>query len=337
MSAVYSTNNSETPSGETLHSQNRISQLIARKRAQLMKLAKTRESKERNRRKRTKRNGVLKTSSDSNNSGPDTKVQDVDTSDSDDVLRKHKYRRFGVMNGNGNMSNGNGASKSKSRFDYKRENNRKRRVKYMLVYSDSSEEEVDDAKNKSIKQLWPDVSHTNGLSARDKRIDTETQASTSHDAQRKKHRLDSGSDSSSGRETEIVRPKRKYFKHKSNLQSSDRLSKKNSTGKYSEANMHSGQAQLLNVPQTASNVLQNSDVINGVNRSEKHMCESANITSTPNGKQSEELTSTPDSGIVVQGCSSADSTNAEWKAFKRFRINRVRRNLRKQQEDSDSN
>ncbi|GLH03745.1 Retinoblastoma-binding protein 5 homolog [Gryllus bimaculatus] len=127
--------------GETnsTDAQNRISQLIARKRAQLMRLARSQNSEdvEIMRPSRTRKLCLVERSSDSSDSGREVSVAAEDSS-------SHKNSETIDTNGcESEYRSGKAGSSSKSKyFDFKDNvDTRKRRIKYLRHYSDSSDDD----------------------------------------------------------------------------------------------------------------------------------------------------------------------------------------------------
>ncbi|XP_069682679.1 DDB1- and CUL4-associated factor 5 isoform X2 [Periplaneta americana] len=172
--------NAETERSEPVEAQNRISQLIARKRAQLMRLARTRSqgddasetlrTKSKKRRDRKARMLMLGSghSTDSSDSGREVAANKEDSVDSeDDVINDKVRRRLGSTlkkNSVGSYQNGKTGASSSSKPSKKIETKsssdcRKRRMKYMLAFSESSDDESWKPSPKR-KKLWNQTKST---------------------------------------------------------------------------------------------------------------------------------------------------------------------------------
>jgi len=166
---------------QPVEAQNRISQLIARKRAQLMRLARghsqVSEPSESLRTAPKHKVRMLMISSghitDSSDSGQDVTMNIEDTTDSeDDVMKDRAKKRLsgGVKKENGTEYQNGKTSASTSKTLKKSETkssveNRKRRMRYMLAFSESSEDEVGWKPSTKRRKLWNEAKTSKGKSS----------------------------------------------------------------------------------------------------------------------------------------------------------------------------
>lgn len=156
---------------QPVEAQNRISQLIARKRAQLMRLARghshVSEPAEalRTANKKHKVRMLMIGSghiTDSSDSGRDISVSIQDTTDSeDDVLNDKAKKRFsGIVKKENVTEHQNGKTSASTSKTLKKSEtkssteNRKRRMRYMLAFSESSDDEVGWKPSPKRRKLW---------------------------------------------------------------------------------------------------------------------------------------------------------------------------------------
>lgn len=167
---------------QPVEAQNRISQLIARKRAQLMRLARTRSQVDdlpeatRSTNKKYKARMLMLGAghnTDSSESGRDVTVNKEDTADSeDDVVNNRAKKRLsgvvkkesvtGYQNGKTSASSSKTSKKSETKSCNE---NRKRRLKYMLAFSESSDEEVGWKPSHKRKKLWNEAKSSGAKSS----------------------------------------------------------------------------------------------------------------------------------------------------------------------------
>ncbi|PSN32328.1 hypothetical protein C0J52_17634 [Blattella germanica] len=180
---------------EPVEAQNRISQLIAKKRAQLMRLARTRsqagDSSEtvRTGRKKQKEFSARweNVSTDGSDSGREVTVNKDDSPDSDDeeaVVDKKRRKLSSSSKKNSSSSSRNGKLRSstpkQSKKADKKSNSesRKRRVKYMLAFSESSDEDDENWKlSLKRKKLWNQSKNTEATEAKSSDTDAVSEAS----------------------------------------------------------------------------------------------------------------------------------------------------------------
>ena len=172
-------NNADTERPQPVEAQNRISQLIARKRAQLLRLARLRSQVDHETQTDSSRIGrknpkelqsrKLMLGTDSSDSGREVTMNKEDSDTDNDIVidTKKKKKKLSTVSKKENATscpNGNCApSSSKSCRKTSRKassNNRKRRMKYMLAFSESSDDDEDDNEMKSWgpslkkRKLW---------------------------------------------------------------------------------------------------------------------------------------------------------------------------------------